>query len=86
MGSATTAPTGPFHHERVRASHQASGVPTSSRISVVLVRARSYPGCASNSRNHLATKASLLAWVTEASGRLRHSQAASLTSSQCSGR
>jgi hypothetical protein len=37
MGSATTAPTGPFHHERVRASHQASGVPISSRISVVAV-------------------------------------------------
>jgi hypothetical protein len=30
MGRATTAPTGPFHQERVRASHQAIGVPISS--------------------------------------------------------
>jgi hypothetical protein len=35
MGRATTAPTGPFHHERVRASHQAIGVPISSSSSVV---------------------------------------------------
>src|SRR3989338_8039238 len=34
MGSATTAPTGPFHQERVRASHDAIGVPTSSRMTV----------------------------------------------------
>ncbi len=35
MGMATTAPTGPFHQERVRASHQASGVPSTSRMAVV---------------------------------------------------
>ena len=37
MGSATTAPTGPFHQERVRASHQAIGVPISSNSTVVTV-------------------------------------------------
>ena len=35
IGSATTAPTAPLSGERVRASHQASGVPSSSRIKVV---------------------------------------------------
>ncbi len=34
-GSATTAPTGPRSQERVRASHQATGVPMISRITVV---------------------------------------------------
>src|SRR6476620_202314 len=33
-GNATIAPTGPFSRERVRASHNASGVPTISSISV----------------------------------------------------
>jgi hypothetical protein len=41
MGSATTAPTGPFHQERVRASHQAIGVPiTSSSVVVTLASLR----------------------------------------------
>ncbi|MCY1186832.1 hypothetical protein D9M73_277420 [compost metagenome] len=34
-GRATTAPTGPRSQERVRANHQAMGVPTSNRINVV---------------------------------------------------
>ncbi|MCY1381035.1 hypothetical protein D9M69_689060 [compost metagenome] len=37
MGSATTVATGVFSQERVRASHQAMGVPTSARITVVSV-------------------------------------------------
>ncbi len=34
---ATTAPTTPFHFERVRASHQAMGVPIISRITVTML-------------------------------------------------
>lgn len=34
-GNATTAPTGPRSQERVRDSHNAMGVPMSSRITVV---------------------------------------------------
>ena len=37
MGNATSAPTGPFHAERVRANHQAMGVPMSRRIIVTTV-------------------------------------------------
>ena len=34
-GNATTAPMGPRHHEVVRDSHRAIGVPMSNRITVV---------------------------------------------------
>jgi hypothetical protein len=36
-GNATTAPTTPFHFERVCANHQAMGVPTTIKISVVML-------------------------------------------------
>ncbi|GAB3749826.1 hypothetical protein GCM10028795_15370 [Lysobacter olei] len=35
IGSATTAPIGTRHPERVRASHHANGMPSASRIKVV---------------------------------------------------
>jgi hypothetical protein len=37
MGNATSAPTGPFHAERVHESHHAMGVPISRRITVTTV-------------------------------------------------
>jgi hypothetical protein len=35
MGNATSADKGVFHQERVRANHQAMGVPTSNKMIVV---------------------------------------------------
>ena len=50
-----------------------------------LARARENPSRFSKSASHAATKACLLAWVSDGSGRFRQSHVARRSASQCSG-